>query len=255
MGEPIWNQYLTERDKQVFAAAGYGARQGFGKRPAILVIDVNYAFCGDKPEPILESIKRWRNSCGEEAWEAIKAIKRLLAAGRARGLPVIYTTNTRREDEWDAGSWAWKNNRSGERPKTPLNIDPNRIIDEIAPAPQDIVIEKLKPSGFAGTPLLSYLVLLGADSLIVVGTTTSGCVRASVLDAFSQNYRIAVVEEGCFDRSQASHAINLCDMHAKYADVVKLEEALSFIQTLKAGMFELPGGAMKLPGKAANMLR
>jgi hypothetical protein len=69
--------------------------------------------------------------------------------------------------------------------------------------------------------MASYLTLLGCDSVIVTGTTTSGCVRATVLDAFSLNYRIALAEEGCFDRSQASHAINLCDMNAKYADVVK----------------------------------
>ena len=73
--EPIWNKFLTERDKEVFATSGYGARQGFGKRPALLVIDVNYAFCGDKPEPILESIKKWRNSCGEDAWVALKCIR------------------------------------------------------------------------------------------------------------------------------------------------------------------------------------
>jgi maleamate amidohydrolase len=253
MSEPVWNQFLTERDKQVFATSGYGARQGFGKRPAILVIDVNYAFCGDKPEPILDSIKRWRNSCGEDAWEGVKAIKRLVTAGRAKGLPVIYTTGTRREDDWDSGSWSWKNNRSGERPKTPSNIDGNQIVADIAPAPQDIVIYKQKPSGFFGTPLLSYLVLLGVDSLLVTGTTTSGCVRASVLDAFSNNYRISLVEEGCFDRSQASHAINLCDMNAKYADVIKLEESLAFIAGLKSGMFELPGMSMQRPALAVNM--
>ena len=79
MSEPIWNQFLTERDKQVFSAAGYGARAGFGKRPALLVIDVSYAFTGDKPgEPILESIKRWRNSCGAESWVAIGHIKKLI---------------------------------------------------------------------------------------------------------------------------------------------------------------------------------
>lgn len=241
--EPIWNQFLTERDKQVFAAAGYGARQGFGKRPALLVVDVNYAFCGDKREPILESIKRWRNSCGEEAWDGVAAIAQLIEACRAKGVPVIYTTGGKRADNWDAGSWSWKNRRNGEDPKTSVtNRDGNDIVDEIAPGPQDIVLRKLKPSGFEGTPLASFLTLLGCDSLLVTGTTTSGCVRASVLDAFSLNYRISLVEEGCFDRSQASHAINLCDMHAKYADVVGLTEALGFIGGLQAGMFELPSG-------------
>jgi len=75
MSEPIWNEFLTERDKQVFAAAGYGARAGFGKRPALLVIDVSWAFTGEKPEPILESIKKWPSSSGEEAWQAVAHIK------------------------------------------------------------------------------------------------------------------------------------------------------------------------------------
>ena len=78
--------------------------------------------------------------------------------------------------------------------------------------------------------MASYLTLLGCDSVIVTGTTTSGCVRATVLDAFSLNYRIALAEEGCFDRSQASHAINLCDMNAKYADVVKTSEVLDVLR-------------------------
>jgi len=90
--------------------------------------------------------------------------------------------------------------------------------------------------------MASYLTLLGCDSVIVTGTTTSGCVRATVLDAFSNNYRIALAEEGCFDR-QASHAINLCDMNAKYADVVKCAEVLAFFDGLPAGMFDLPKGA------------
>jgi len=87
--EPVWNRFLTERDKQVFAAAGYGARQGFGERPAVLIVDVTYNFCGDRREPILESIKRWHNSCGEDAWDGSAAIERLLAAARAKRLPVI----------------------------------------------------------------------------------------------------------------------------------------------------------------------
>ena len=258
MNEPIWNQFLTERDKAVFATSGYGARQGFGKRPALLIIDVNYAFCGDKPEPILESIKKWRNSCGEDAWVALPYIRTLIDKAHAKGLPVIYTTGVRRGDNWDSGSWTWKNNRSNEDVgnKTVMsNLDGNEIMAEIAPGPKDVVIYKQKPSGFFGTNMTSYLTLLGCDSVIVTGTTTSGCVRASVLDAFSLNYRITLAEEGCFDRSQASHAINLCDMNAKYADVVKTSEVLTFFDTLPTGLFDLPKGSAPEPHpmrKAAN---
>jgi nicotinamidase-related amidase len=243
MSEPIWNRFLTERDRQVFAAAGYATPQGFGKRPAVMVVDVNYNFCGDRPEPILESIKRWRNSCGEDAWVGIAAIKKLVAAARGKGLPVIYSTGTRRDDDWDRGAWRWKSSRVAERPKTASGVDGDEIVAEIAPAPQDIVIRKQKPSVFHGTPLTSFLTLLGADSLIVTGTTTSGCVRATVVDAFSENYRVSIVEEGCFDRSQASHALSLCDMNAKYADIVKLADTLAYIETLPQGLFDLPRGA------------
>jgi nicotinamidase-related amidase len=176
-------------------------------------------------------------------------LKALIEKARAKGIPVIYTTGVRREDNWDGGSWNWKNSRSDEdrssRPAT--NVDGNDIVAEIAPAAQDIVVLKQKPSGFFGTNMASYLTLLGCDSVIVTGTTTSGCVRATVLDAFSLNYRIALAEEACFDRSQASHAINLCDMNAKYADVVRTSEVLAFFDRLPDSMFDLPKGSAPAP--------
>jgi nicotinamidase-related amidase len=250
MAERIWDKFLTERDKQVFAAGGFGATMEPGKRPVLLIIDVNYNFCGDRPEPILESIKRWHTSCGQDAWDALPQIKKLIDACRKKGLPVIYTTGLdRRPDGWDSGAWSYKNKRTDEHlTKAPqTNRDGNDIMDEIAPNPRDIVVRKEKPSAFFGTGLMGYLTKLGADSIIVTGTTTSGCVRGSVIDAFSYNYRLQVVEEGCFDRSQASHAINLADMNAKYADVVNIDKALAYIESLPDGIFEdLP------PGKPAR---
>lgn len=245
MTERIWDKFLTERDKAVFAASGYGAQGGYGERPALLVIDVNYNFTGDRPEPILDSIKRWPNSCGEDGWNAVPRIRRLIDAARKKGLPVIYTTGEVRPDRWDRGSWAWKNSRTSLKPPTAAertNLDGNTILPELAPAPQDIVIKKLKPSGFFGTNLASFLTLLKADSVLVTGTTTSGCIRATTLDAFSLNYRVTVVEDGCFDRSQASHAINLCDLNAKYADVIASDEVITYIDGLPDGLFDLPTG-------------
>jgi nicotinamidase-related amidase len=248
MSEPVWNKFLTERDKAVFAAGGFGARAGFGKRPALLVIDVNWAFCGERPEPILDSIKRWRTSCGEEAWVALDYIKQLIDKAHVKDLPVIYTTGEGRPDKWDRGSWSWKSSRADETgggapsgSNTPP-VDGNEIVAMIAPGPKDIVIRKQKPSGFFGSNLASFLTLLGCDSVIIVGTTTSGCVRATAVDAFSLNYRVILAEEGCFDRSEASHAISLCDMHAKYADVVPTAEVLAYFDRLPAGLFDLPSG-------------
>ncbi len=126
MTERIWDKFLTERDKAVFEASGYGAQGGFGDRPALLVVDVNYNFTGDRPEPILDSIRRWPNSCGEEGWATIPTVQRLLGAARKNGLPVIYTTGEVRPDRWDRGSWGWKNSRtSGPAPVRESNLDGN----------------------------------------------------------------------------------------------------------------------------------
>ena len=240
MGKRIWDDFLTERDKQVFDKAGYGQRAGFGCRPALMVIDVNYNFCGDKPEPILESMEKWPNSCGEDAWTAIDVIKKLLNVFHARELPVIYSTNDFRSDGFDLGGWSLKAARMYE--DIDRDIDGNAIVADIAPSDRDLVVYKQKPSAFHGTPLVDYLVKLGVDGLIFTGTTTSGCVRAAVIDAFSYNFRCTIVEDGCFDRSTASHAINLCDMNAKYGDVIGSEEVASYTKSLPDGLFQLPAG-------------
>ena len=165
----------------------------------MLIIDVTYGFTGEIDEPILDSIKTWPNSCGHFAWRSIPYLQRLLYAARAKGLPVIYTTGQYREDQWDMGSWAWKNGGTDDWDGRGQNRGGNDIIDEIAPQPQDIAIRKQKPSAFSSTPLNVFLTQLCADSRIVTGTSTSGCVRASVIDVFSENYRVTLAEEGCFD--------------------------------------------------------
>lgn len=234
----IWDSFLTERDKAVMQAAGFGTRAGFGSRPALLIIDVTYGFTGDRPEPILESIKEWSGSCGEESWTAISVMKDLASTFRKKNMPVIYSAGVVRPDNWDAGSWSWKNARTDEEvPATDGRPDFNGIVSDLEPQPQDIVILKQKPSAFYGTNLISYMNLLGADSLIIVGATTSGCLRATVLDAFSNNIRFAVVEEGCFDRCQASHAINLFDIDSKYGDVVSVAEVESYLAGLSDDLF------------------
>jgi len=240
----IWDKFLTERDKAVFAASGYGKHGGYGERPALVIIDVNYDFVGEEPAPILESIKKWRNSSGEEGWAAVHQIARLLAVARKKQIPVFYSNIQRRPDNWDSGGWKWKNSRNSEQV---TQRSPNRkgleIPTEIAPLANEFVIWKQRPSMFFGTTAIAHMLELKVDSLLVCGGTTSGCVRAAVLDAFSYNLRCAVVEEGCFDRCEASHAINLCDMNAKYADVVKMDNAISYVENLADGLFQnLPTG-------------
>jgi nicotinamidase-related amidase len=179
-------------------------------------------------------------SCGEDGWTAMAVIKRLLSAARLKGLPIIYTTFTFRPDGFDFGGWAWKNNRALEDER--LLVKGNEISPEIAPEPSDLILIKKKPSSFFGTPLMGYLTDLKIDSLLVTGTTTSGCVRATVIDAFSHNIKCTLVEDACFDRSEISHAINLFDMNAKAADVRPSEEVLDYVKNRPDGLFDLPKG-------------
>jgi nicotinamidase-related amidase len=227
-GMPKWNDFLTERDKLVFAKAGFGAVGGFGHRPVVVVVDVSYGFCGERPMPILESIEEWHSSCGHEAWDAVARIAELTEAARLKRVPVIYTTGPEVRDNFQLGRWV---------DKTPSAIQLahprfNEIVTPIAPVNSDLVILKSKPSAFFGTDLTSYLIDLQADTVITCGTTTSGCVRATVVDGFSYNYRMIVVEECTFDRGEASHWINLFDMHQKYADVTPLAEVIDYFETL-----------------------
>ena len=115
-------------------------------------------------------------------------------------------------------------------------------MDEIAPHPQDILVWKQKPSAFHEAPTMSYLNLLKADTVIIAGTTTSGCVRATAVDAFSHNFHVSVVEDGCFDRSDVSHAITLLDLHAKYADVVRSNGVIKYLNSLPNDLYNLPSG-------------
>jgi len=243
----VWDKFLTDHDRAVLAGSGFGGMMGFGKKPALLVVDVNYAFCGDKREPILESVKKWRTSCGEAAWDALPVLQKLIATAHDREIPVIYTTGDlpelRRADGWGGG--LWKRNPAARPAVNPTNHDGNEIMPQIAPEPQDIVIHKHLPSAFFGTYLQAYLVELGCDSVIVTGTTTSGCVRATVLDAFHLNYKTTVVGDGCFDRFEMSHAVTLFDMHAKYADVIGSEAVIAHLQSLPKGQFNLPSGQPK----------
>src|SRR6185437_2886903 len=90
----VWDKFLTEQDKKVYEASGYGSRAGFAKRPAVVIVDYNYAFTGERDEPILDSIKKWKNSCGHVGWQAIAPTQRLLESARANRIPVFYTTGT-----------------------------------------------------------------------------------------------------------------------------------------------------------------
>ena len=229
MAARVWEKFLTEQHK-AHVAFGENKQVGFGKKPALLLIDLYRWVFGDKPQPIMEATKEWPSSCGMAAWAAIPALQTLLAAARKAGIPIVHATG--REDDGLAG-WSVGREIYGNSDRSPEAIERrNRrfdIIDEVSPIDGEPVIRKSAPSAFWGTPLIGHLNALGVDTIIAVGESTSGCVRASVLDGCTSRFRMIVCEEGVFDRHEAAHAINLFDMNQKYADVLPLADVLEYL--------------------------
>lgn len=215
-----WRDLVGACDREILAAAGYGHAVGLGERPALLVVDVTYGFLGRVPLPVLEAIQTYPGAVGEAGWEAVEVIQGLLAAARRAGVPVLYFAGT-----GEPGRWAQKRPRHLRQP-----ADAYEIVDRLAPRPGETVIRKAKPSAFFGSGLGERLTELGVDSVIVCGGTTSGCVRATVVDAFSHDLRVAVVEDAVFDRVQLSHAAALLDMEQKYADVLPSSVVVAWLE-------------------------
>lgn len=211
-----WDGLLGPDELEVYRRAGYGRLRREGRRPAVLVIDMEYNFTGRKPEPILASIARFRNSCGETAWRSIPKIARLLRTARARRVPIVYTHGFPKMSGATADE-----GRMG-----------TDIVRPLAPRRGDVVYEKEAASAFFGTPLAGHLVGLGVDTVLVTGCTTSGCVRASVVDACAFGFRTVVVEECVFDRAPTPHRLNLFDMAQKYALVRPLARVEAWLRRL-----------------------
>ena len=219
-----WDGIISEEEQKAYNAAGFGRATGLGKRPALLVIDVQYRTVGTKPMPFWDAIKEYPTSCGEVAWEAVSNIARLLELFRERSWPVLYPYVAPKQG-FDMG-------RLSDKVPAIMNVATKgyEFPPQVAPAENDILLPKKHPSAFFGTPLASYLINVGADSLVVTGCSTSGCVRGSVVDAFAYNFRVLVPEDAVYDRSATSHAVNLFDMAAKYADVMPTEDVLAALR-------------------------
>ena len=224
-----WTGIVTEEEERRYAAAGFGGGGGVGQRPALLIIDVQYRTVGTERRPYWEAIREYPTACGEDGWRAVDHIRPLLAAFRERGLPVLYPHVAPKNADTDAG-------RLAEKIPSIMGIDAAgyRFVDEVAPLKGDVLLPKKHPSAFFGTPLVSHLVDLRVDTLFVTGCTTSGCVRSTVSDAFSYNFKVVVPEECVYDRSPTSHGVNLWDMNAKYADVLPVAQAIERLSAVRA---------------------
>ncbi len=221
-----WNDIISEAEQRAYAAAGFGRPSGLGKRPALLIIDIQYRTVGTERKPFDEAIKEFTTSCGEAGWQAVDALVPLLKVFRERGWPVMYPHVAPKQ--------AYYGGRLAEKVPGIMGIPAKgyEFVAEVAPAAGDVLILKKHPSAFFGTALCSHLIDKQVDTVIVAGCTTSGCVRGTVVDAFSLNFKVAVAQECVYDRGATSHKVNLFDMSQKYADVLQVNDLIARLRAI-----------------------
>ncbi|HTW98273.1 MAG TPA: isochorismatase family protein [Acidimicrobiales bacterium] len=224
-----WEGVMPAEDVEAFGRGFDASRfrpMTAGVRPALIVVDMTRAFV-DSTYP---------SGFSPTGYPAVAANATLLETAREVGIPIFFT-KAYADPEYPASAaerGRWKS--SGATAPLPEGTPPGDVIvDDLAPMPGEIVIYKGgKPSGFNGTALASYMIHAGCDTAIVTGMTTSGCVRATLLDAFMANFNCIIPFECVADRSQLSHKVNLFDMHMKYADVISLDETIDYLDKLES---------------------
>lgn len=197
----------------------------------LLSVDNYRAGVGDRPLPLEDSVREWPASTGLAGWAALERIAELLATCRQVGVPVVHVVGVPAQL---SGLPSWRAGGGGRRePSAPSGTEAlerwtsaYEIVPQAAPVAGEPVLQKSAPSAFFGTPLAALLTSLRCRTVLVAGQSTSGCVRATVTDAASSRLSVVVPAECVYDRSESSHAVNLFDMHDKYADVVPLSVLL-----------------------------
>ena len=239
-----WDSYLSPEDRVTLARGKWSQPARPGCRPAVISIDVQNYMVGQRGEPDAG----YPFSCGAVGWQAVDASKEILAAARAIGAPVIYTRFALDASGEEGGTFTRKVGQGQGVNAFVEGSHGAELVAEVGPQPGELVFVKKKVSAFFGTPLLSYLVDRQVDTVIVIGGSTSNCVRATVVDASQYNFRVLVPQEAVFDRIPLSHAVALFDMNRAYADVLPTSEVIAYLHGL-AG--PLPDGSSTDPRSPA----
>ncbi|MEE8171541.1 MAG: isochorismatase family protein [Alphaproteobacteria bacterium] len=226
-----WRRYLSKEDLATIERGKWARPVGYGVRPAVIVIDVQNYMAGEETG---NDPDKYHYAAPAVAWPAVRQIETILSAARAAGVPVVYTRFAIDREAGDAGLFDAKIGAPDSEYVYLEGTYGSEIVKDIAPQPGDLVITKKKPSSFFGTPLLPYLIERQVDTLIVTGGSTCNCVRATVFDAFSYNFRAIVPSDAVFDRMPISQAINLFDMNRCSADVVETSEVVEYLTGINA---------------------
>lgn len=210
-----WRSYIGDTELETYKKAGFGARVGFGRKAALINIDTTYMFVD--PEFMM---------CGKPMTEMIEAIETLTETFRELDLPIYYSRRDDRSHPVYRGAWNYTLS-SAENTQYTSNPKADEWPTSYGPRQQDRIILKNKPSCFFATPLESFLRYDDVDTVIICGVSTSGCVRAAAVDAFSHNFRTILVEEAIGDRSLKAHQANLFDIDMKAGDVESLDYVIA----------------------------
>ncbi len=231
MDTPEWEtgsaaeRYLDDAERSALALAGYRSSGTPPQRPALLVVDVTYGFCGPPDLALGEAVQHYPLASGESAWRAVPRVAQLVLAARELSLPIVFTRPHLPSPHRLSVRWGDTNTRHLDRP-----ADAHDIVREVGALESDLMLDKDAPSAFFGTPLRTWLTSLDRDGVIICGGTTSGCVRATAVDAFSHGLRTTVVPDACFDRVTISHEVALFDLGLKYASLIPVQQLLAALR-------------------------
>jgi len=221
----VWDEFLTEQDRKVVERRPRRLLNGFGERPALLVVDMNRGAIGED-RPIPEQVDRYPNACGSSAWATVRHMQKLIPTARDAGIPIIYSRHIFRAIH-DLPKAKDKNYLYSEL--SPLS----ELQPEIAPEPGDLIIEKQRASVFFQTGLIYVLLNKKIDTLLITGNSTSGCIRATAIDGIGYEFKVSVLEECVFDRIELSHKASLFDLQFKYCDLVSLDRTYEYIDSIR----------------------
>ncbi|MCE2947581.1 MAG: isochorismatase family protein [Betaproteobacteria bacterium] len=225
--ESLWSDVIDAPTAALMA--GRKMAPFSGRRLAVVAVDLYDLVYDGGPKPVPELIESYPASCGEFAWRALPPTMELFSCARENGVPVVHVTyDTRLETD---PRRIHPTNRKRRQPDLSLYT----IKKELTPQPGELVIYKKRASAFFGTPLAAFLNELRVDALIMVGESTSGCVRSSVVEGWSHGYPVAVVADCVFDRCDLIQKASLFDMHLKYAEVMDVAAACGHIHASASG--------------------
>ncbi len=218
-----WEDVIPVSEREIYDKAGFGKSARWDGRPALVIVDALWSFIGHKAVDVLTAIEEYPTACGKSGWDGLEKIAVALDSFRSASLPVVHVcADGSLRDIYGATA----------RTRDPVSLDDPEAFEipgMIAPLSGEPIVKKTKASGFFRTPLDILLRRANVDTVLLAGCTTSGCIRATAVDAHSLGFETILLEDAVWDRSSFSHAVSLFELSMKYASVATVDDAVAQI--------------------------